>query len=258
MPSVKLLSAMAYDLKRYEEEAIADPVIQVYGELPGGAQPFGVNRVYKGAQGVYEEVLLLLDPEGLVIWEQPSRFIELRGEMFEDLFRDRIDADVKIESTDEHELVFLLGNEEIGRIPVFIDAPQSLRSHGVVDEAIETALKKGSILWLTIPQPDGTAAHRPAWYVQQGKKVFVLKGGGEQKLPHLEDCSRVTMTVKSKDIKATIAEVEADVRVVDNDSDEFDKIATMGLGTRLNLRDGEAALDRWKQTCRMVELTPRL
>ncbi|MDX1660127.1 MAG: hypothetical protein R3343_15015, partial [Nitriliruptorales bacterium] len=109
MPSVKLLSAMAYHLETYEEQGIADPVIQVLGELPAGAQPFGVNRVYKGAQGVYEEVILLLDPEGLVIWERPSRFVQLRGEMFEDLFRDQVRADIRIESADEHTLVFLLG-----------------------------------------------------------------------------------------------------------------------------------------------------
>ncbi|MDX1659686.1 MAG: pyridoxamine 5'-phosphate oxidase family protein, partial [Nitriliruptorales bacterium] len=166
--------------------------------------------------------------------------------------------DIRIESADEHTLVFLLGNEEIGRIPVFIDAPQSLRSAGVVDEAMETALKKGSILWLTIPQPDGTTAHRPAWYVQQGQQLFVIKGGDEQELPHLENNNRVSMTVKSKDVQAAIAEVDAEVRVVDNDSEEFEKIATLGLGTRLNLPDGQGALERWKETCVMVELTPQV
>ena len=49
--------------------------------------------------------------------------------------------------------------------------------------------------------------------------------------------------------------MKADVRVVPNDSDEFEKIATQGMGTRLNLKDGEAALQRWKDTCTMVELT---
>lgn len=258
MASVKLMSAMAYDAAAYASEGIADPALKVLGELPGTAQRFGVNRVYKGAQGVYEESMLLLDPDSLVIWEKPSTFLELRGQMFEDLFRDEFTEDIKIESPEEHKLVFLLNGAEVGRVPVFVDAPESIRSAGVVGEAIETALKKGSILWLSIPQRDGTVAHRPAWYVQQGRSVFVVKGGDEQELPALEANDVVDMTIKSKDIKTSIAQVQADIRVVPNDSEEFERIATMGLGTRLNLRDGDGALARWKDTCVLVELTPRL
>jgi hypothetical protein len=257
MPRAKLMSAMAYDLATYSEQGYADPVIRVLGELPSASQPFGVNRVYKGAQGVVEETLLLLDPDGVVVWEGPSRFIELRGEMFEDLFRAEVHDRIDIESVDEHRLVFLLDGSEVGRIPVFIDAPESLESAGVLVDAAETALKKGSVLWLDIPQQDGSTATRPAWYVQQGPKVFVIKGGAEQQLPNLEHCDVVDMIVKSKDISATIGVMQADVRVVDNDSDEFDRIATQGMGTRLNLKDGEGALERWRQTCRMVELSPR-
>lgn len=256
MARVKLLSAMAFDLRRLEDEGIGDPVIRVLGELPAASQPFGINRVYKGAQGTYEEVIILVDPDGVVVWERPSRFIELRGEMFEDLFRDRIDEDVQIESTGEHTVVFLVGGSEAGRVPVFIDAPESLRHAGVLPDAAETALKKGSILWLTIPQRDGTTLSRPAWYVQQGKKVFVLKGEGEQELPNLEHCDVVGVTVKSKEVKATIGVMDATVRVIDNASDEFDRIAALGLGTRLNLRDGDAALERWRSTCTLVELSP--
>ena len=53
----------------------------------------------------------------------------------------------------------------------------------------------------------------------------------------------------------SIAVLKADVRQVPNDSDEFEKIATQGMGTRLNLKDGDGALQRWKDTCTMVELT---
>jgi hypothetical protein len=257
MARAKLMSAMAYDLASYESTAVADPAIRVLGELPAFSQPFGVNRVYKGAQGVVEEGMLLLDPDGVVIWERDTRFIELRGEMFEDLFRTTVEDDIRIESTGEHRLVFLLDGGEVGRIPVFVEAPQSLTASGAMLDATETALKKGSVMWLDIPQLDGSSVVRPAWYVQQGKKVFVIKGGDEQQLPNLEHCDVVDMIVKSKDVKATIGVLAADVRVVDNDSDEFERIATQGMGTRLNLRDGEAALERWRSTCSMVELTPR-
>ena len=257
MASVKILSAMAYDLQTYEREGIADPVVRVLGELPSYSQPFGINRVYKGAQGVYEEKLLLVDPDDYVIWESDSRFLELRGEMFEDLFRSEVRTDIRIETTGEHTLAFLMNGSEAGRIPVFIDAPESLTASGVLPDAAETALKKGSVVWLDIPQVDGGTATRPAWYVQQGQKLFVIKGGGEQELPNLENCDVVDVIVKSKDIKATIGIMKAGVRLVDPATDEFDRIATLGMGTRLNLRDGDAALERWRNTSLMVELTPQ-
>ncbi len=110
-------------------------------------------------------------------------------------------------------------------------------------------------MWLSIPQQDGTTLHRPAWYVQQGGKVFVLKGGKEQQLPNLEHADVVDVTVKGKDVKAAIGVVKAQTRVVGNDTDEFESIASLGLGTRLNLPDGDGALTRWRNECTLVELT---
>ena len=135
---------------------MADPVIRVLGELPGTSRPFGINRVYKGSQGTYEEVLVLVDPDGVVIWESHPRFVELRGAMFEDLFRRRVDERIPIISAGEHTLVFYLDGQIAGRVPVFIDAPESVTSAGVLLEAAETALKKGSICWIRIAQPDGS------------------------------------------------------------------------------------------------------
>lgn len=252
---VELLSAMAYDLETFEEQGVPDPVLKVPGELPARARPFGINRVYQAAQGRYEESILILDADDVVIWQRPWRYIEMRGEMYEDLFRSQIGREVEITSSGEHQMVFLIDGGEVGRIPLFVDAGQSARAMGVTGEAAETALKKGSIIWISIPQPDGSVATRPAWYVQQGRRLFFIKGGIEQQLPNLERNDRVEVTVKSKDIKATIATMKADVRVVPNDSDEFETIATQGMGTRLNLKDGENALQRWKDTCTMVELT---
>lgn len=256
MAQVSLMSAMAYDLTSYEETGVADPVIRVHGELPAGSQPFAIHRVYKGSQGMYEEVVAIADPDGEIIWDAPPRRIELRGMMFEDLFRRTVTDRIEITSSGEHTLLCYLDGQLAGRVPVFIDAPESVRAAGVLMEAAETALKKGSICWLRIPQSDGTALSRPAWYVQQGQKLFVIKGEAEQELPGLEHASEVVLTVKSKEIKATIGEMPATVRVVD-DADEFDRIANLGMGNRLNLQDGEAALQRWKDTCTIVELTPR-
>lgn len=257
MSRVTLLSAMAFDKATHDETGGADPVIRVYGELPAVAQPFGVHRVYKGPQGSYEEAMLLLDPDGLVIWERPYTMMELRGEMFEDRFMHFFKPDVKIASSGEHALVFLIDGGEAARIPVFIDAPESLASTGVVDEAMKKSFQKGALLWLSIPQKDGTTAHRPAWYVFDGGNIYVIFGGpDEQQLPNLADCDQVKVNIKAKDIKATIAVVDAAVSLVPNDSDEFAKIATLGLAARLNSTDGRGAADRWRETCQMAKLVP--
>jgi hypothetical protein len=253
--SVKLMSAMAYDIETREATGVPDPVLVVRGELPATSRRFGIHRVYKGAQGVYEEVLVLADPDGYVLWESPPRNIELRGEMFEDLFRRVVEERIEITSTGEHSLGFYLDGRLVGTVPVFIEAPDSARHAGVLLEASEAALKKGSIVWVTIPQQDGTTVSRPAWYVQQGGKLFMLTGENEQHLPNIEHCDVVRLTVKSKDIRASIGEMDADVRVVE-DADEFERVAGLGLGERLNLPDGQDALQRWVDTCRMVELTP--
>lgn len=256
MSRVKLMTAMAFDVAAYEETGVSDPVLQVAGELPGPARTFSIHRVYKGAQGVYEEVLALAAPDGEVIWESDPRSIELRGEMFEDLFRRTVTDRVTIGSTAEHTLLFSIDGAIVARIPVFIEAPESVTGAGVLLDAAEVALKKGAICWLTIPQPDGSSLVRPAWYVQQGRKLFVIRGDGEQQLPGLDGAPRVALTVKSKEVKAAIGTMQADVRRV-TDDDEFTRIATLGLGTRLNLPDGEAALERWQRTCEMFEISPR-
>lgn len=256
MARVKLMSAMAYDVETYETTGAADPVLVVRGELPASTRPFNIHRVYKGAQGVYEEALVLADPDGIVLWESRPRNIELRGEMFEDLFRRGVNEPIELTSTREHSLGFYLDGALVGRVPVFIEAPDSARHAGVLLEASEAALKKGSIMWVTIPQQEGGTVSRPAWYVQQGTKLFVLTGEREQHLPNIEHCDVVRLTVKSKEINAAIGEMDADVRVVDDD-EEFQRIAGLGLGERLNLQDGPDALARWTETCKLVELTPR-
>jgi hypothetical protein len=257
MARVKLLSAMAFDEASFVESGIADPALRVYGELPATARPFRVQRVYQGAQGTYEEAMLLLDPDDVVIWERPYRFIELRGEMFEDRFDGLIRDDLKLDSAAEHSLVFLLDGAEAGRIPVFVDAPESASALGVLDEAMGETLKKGAIVWLRIPQPDGSVVGKPAWYVFEGGRIHVLSGHGEQILDNIEHTDQVEVHVKSKDLQATIAVADADVEVIDNGSDDFERIATLGMGTRLNLPDGDGALERWRNSCVLVALSPK-
>jgi hypothetical protein len=253
--AVKVLSAVAFDAAHFEATGLADPAVKVLSELPGRTEPFHISRVYKGAHGRYEEVLAIADPSGTVVWESAPLLLQLRGEMYEDLFRRTITDPITVRDAGEHTLALYLDGALVGQVPLFIDAPRSLIASGATMDAVETALKKGAIVWLRIPQRSGGDVQRPAWFVQDGRTLYVLKGGSEQELPGLEGAERVTVTVKSKDVKATIAELNAGVRVVE-DPAEFERIATIGMGTRLNLRDGQDALERWRRECTLVHLTP--
>lgn len=258
MPYVELLSAIVFDhASRDEAEGTVDPAIVVPGELPASAEPFVVDRVYQGPQGRYDESFVVVGPGGEVAYQHPWGRVTLRGEMFEDRFRDVVRADVTIASADEHALVLLVNDYEVGRVPVFIEAPESVIAAGVLADALDAALKKSAIIWLTIPQPRGQPIAKPAWFVYQGGKVYVLTGPAEQDLTNIALADEVTLTVRSKEVRSRVASVPAKVRVVRNDSDEFDRLIQIGLGTRLNLPDGDAALDRWKQTCTLVELSPQ-
>lgn len=259
MASATLLTAIAFDKATFEKDGLADPIIRTLGELPASSQPFELNRVYKAPQGVVEESVLLLAPDGrTVLWQRKHKKIELRGEMFEDLFRSSITEKIELTEHGEHTLVFLVDGQEAGRIPVWVEAEGSVIQSGALPDVIQAGLSKSSIIWLSIPQLDGSMQHRPAWYVHQGTKVFVLKGGTEQSLPNLENADVVDVSVKGKDVKAVIGTVKADARVVPNDTDEFESVAKLGLGTRLNLPDGEGALARWRNECTLVELSLRV
>ena len=253
-----LLSAMVYDHSSWDQQTgTVNPALVVRGELPGSPQPFGVDRIYRGPSGIYDESFALLDPDGELVYQHPYARIPLRGEMFEDHFRDEVRESITIASAGEHTMVFVIGAAEVGRIPVFVDAPDSAVEAGALGDALAESLKKTSIIWLTIPQNDGAPIIKPAWFVYDGGKVFVLTGPGEQDLTGIAEADTVTLTARSKEERSEIASVPAIVNVVPNTSDLFGRVAQMGLGTRLNLPDGEAAFDRWRQTCTLVELSPQ-
>jgi hypothetical protein len=255
---VRVLSGVVYDDERAEKSGEIDPAIVVRGELPAHARPFVVDRIYRGPQGVYDESFAIVASDGAVVYEHEWGRVTLRGEMYEDRFRDTVKARVMLTTADEHTCVFLMNRQVIGRVPVFIDAPESAVASGAINDAVESTLKKSAIIWVTIPQPDGSEVTRPAWFIYQGGKVYVLTGPGEQDLTNIDKADKVTLTVRSKEIRSQISAIPSTVRVIENDSEEFERIGQGAVGTRLNLEDLPEAFERWKATCVMVELTPEL
>ncbi len=271
MARADLHNALVLDRDIYEasqvDPSLLDPVVRVEGGLPGTARPIAVVRDYQGPQGARIEYFVLSDSRGREVARSPLRRIELRGEMFEDRFVDVLPG-VRFERGDEHEMTFVVDDEELGTIPVFVEFGMGGDPAVAARETFAKALAKGAVVWLTVPGAGAGANGRkaakgrsrdhsqPVWYVWTDGKVYVFDGPTEQQVPGLPDATTVTVTARSKDLRSRVSEVPATVRRIPADDQRFDLIGRMALGRRLNLPDGDGALDRWKHQCALLELTP--
>ena len=259
-----LHNALVLDRDIYEaskvDASLLDPIVRVDGGLPGVARPIAVVRDYQGPQGAQIEHFVLTDSRGRVAAQSEPRRIDLRGEMFEDRFVDVLSS-VRIERGDEHQMTFFVNDTEVASIPVFVESGLGGDHVIAAKETFNKALSKGMVVWLTVDdQVVAKGKHRPhsqaVWYVWTDGKVYVLDGPTEQQVPGLREAKGVTLTARSKDLRSRVSDVPATVTVIPNDSEQFGVIARMGLGRRLNLPDGDGALERWRANCTLLELTP--
>jgi hypothetical protein len=269
MARADLHYALALDAEIYQasqvDPSLLDPVVRAAGGIPGPARPVTVVRDYQGPQGQYAEQFVLTDLRGTEVFRSPVRRLALRGEMFEDRFVTTL-RDVYLQDGDEHRLTFLVDDDEVGTIPVFIESGLGGDPRVAAEETFKKALQKGAIIWLTVPSTEppgrrGKSAARdhdqPVWFVYDGGKVYVFTGPTEQQVPGLADAEQVVITARSKDDRSAVSRVPATVRVIPPDDELFTRIGRAGLGRRLNLPDGDGALERWRANCALVELSPR-
>jgi hypothetical protein len=222
----------------------------------GRVAPFLVRRSYTGAGGWYKEAMALLAPNGDVVWRSREQAITLRGSNKIDTFADEAHG-VVVDSDDDHELVLLVGGDEVGRVPLAVldeDPPYATASDAAV---LDEALKKSTVVWVEVPGEGGTGGRAvPVWYGSLDGRVYVLTGGSEQHVPGLAEADRVVLVARSKEQQSLVAEVEASTRVVPANDPLFARVVPVLLPRRLNLRDGEQAAERWRKECTLVELTP--
>jgi hypothetical protein len=256
---VRLTDVVVADAKMLAEGLLQPEDSMAVFVGPGGkgrVAPFTVRRSYTGAGGWYVESMALLAPNGDLAWRGDEQPITLRGSAKIDTFSDDLHG-VSVDSSDDHELVFLIGGDEVGRVPVAIldeDPPyESATPTAVLGEA----LKKSTVVWVQVPGPAGTGDKAvPAWFGTLEGRIYVLTGGSEQHIRGLEDTNRVLLTARSKDLQSLLTTVEASARVVPASDPLFNRLVAVLLPRRLNLRDGDAAGDRWRKECTLVELTP--
>jgi hypothetical protein len=162
-----------------------------------------------------------------------------------------------VDSDDDHELVLLVGGDEVGRVPVAVLDEDPPWSAGSGTDVLEEALKKSTVVWVEVPGQAGTGERAvPVWYGVLDGRVYVLVGGSEQHVPGLAEAERAVLIARSKEQQSLVAEVEAAARVVEPSDPLYARVMAVLLPRRLNLRDGEQAVDRWRKECTLVELTP--
>jgi hypothetical protein len=265
MSRADLHSALVLDREIYlasrVEPDLMDPVVRTSGGIPGGARPFIVLRAYQGPQGAYTEWFSIIDRDGNEVARSELRRIRLSGEAFEDGF-ETVLTDVHLRSGAEHTARFFVDDTEVGSIPVFVESGAGGDPGVAAEETFKKAVSKGSVVWLTVAQPTprsrsgktGKAVHhtQPVWFVFDKGNLYVLNGPTEQQVPNLGNVSEA----RSKDLRSKVSDVRASVRLVPQEDDRWEAITRTGLGKRLNLPDGDAALERWRANCALYELTP--
>lgn len=259
MPSVNVHDFRICDRVLAETEPDAADVVY----LGGGdvASPFVVIRKISGPGGVYVDAVDIIDADGasLGVWEKqyevdgeskPRQIVtELRG--------------VRFSGPGTYTLQYSIYDDVVGNFP-FTAVRESSPSAGIVPGPLDAALNKSTIAWVTVgePKPDkkipryADGKSHPVWYGYQDGRVYVLVGPGEQDVPGILDAGLVKLHARSKDKRSLVDEVDCGVEVLPKGA-EWDAIARdLLIGRRLNLRDGDAAVDRWKKDCEIVILTP--
>jgi len=111
--------------------------------------------------------------------------------------------------------------------------------------------KKSGLVWISY------AGHtRAVWHEWIDGAVCVVAGGTEQPLPDIERHDTVILSLRSKSTRALVAEVKARVEVVTPDSEHWDAVTLALKAGRLNLADGDHAIERWATESVVVRLVP--
>lgn len=232
------------------------------------AAPFVCARTLAGPGGHYLDAVEVVDADGTSIVTKETRF-ELEGESVSTALVTEL-RDIVFPMPGTYLAQYWVFDKVIASFP-FQVVQQAGAGAGIVDGALDAALKKGTIAWLQLApndrdpentghpvrQPRYNAGHEfPIWFGYEDGTIYVLTGSGEQQVPGLTDAASVTLIARSKDKRSRVAAVDCTVATLPKDG-AWDRIARdILIGRRLNLKGGEAAIDRWKADCEISALTP--
>ena len=111
--------------------------------------------------------------------------------------------------------------------------------------------KKSGLVWISY-----AGRTHAVWHEWVDDAVCVVAGGTEQPLPDIERHQTVILSLRSKSTRALVAEAKARVEVVAPESEHWDEVTTALKAGRLNLSDGDHAIERWANESVVVRLVP--
>jgi hypothetical protein len=268
MPDVTIHDFRVTDRVLAETDGDAADVVYL-GPSGNVAFPFVAARKLSGPGGTYVDAVEIVDADGrsLGVWEKK---FELDGESKPRNLVTEFRA-VRFPGTGTYSAEYSIYDDVVASFAFTVvkgDAP----SAGIVPGPLDAALSKSTICWLAFGPSDAPTPERtgnptehpaysagkefPVWYGYENGRVYVLVGPGEQQVPGLLDAGTVQLVARSKDKRSKVAEVECNVETLAKDA-QWDVIARdLLVGRRLNLRDGDGATKRWRETCEIAVLTP--
>ncbi|MGH2831075.1 MAG: hypothetical protein ACRDJM_11385 [Actinomycetota bacterium] len=252
MPRLKIHDFRVTDSVLAQTDPNAGDVVYL-GPHGTGAFPFVVWRKVAGPGGVYVDAFDIQGPNGTTMgpWE---RSYEVEGESWP------MDVVTEIRGTHfpapgPYTLRYFEYDDKILEVPFQVlqqDPPYGV----IVPGPVDASLSKSTLCWIEVPQAGGAIRSFGIWYGYEGGRIYVLFGPGEQQIPGLAEAASVHLIARSKDVRSRVGEMDCAVEILPKNA-AWDAIARDALiGRRLNLRDGEGAVDRWRTECEIAMLTP--
>jgi hypothetical protein len=120
---------------------------------------------------------------------------------------------------------------------------------------IDEALKKSSLVWISLP--DGGHS-RAFWHAWTEGRLYLLTGGEEQPDPGFRERTLVDVLVRSKDTWERLVVFRARTSLLLSTDDDWPAATAELAKSRLNLPGAEAAPQRWAniRSYHLYRLTP--
>lgn len=256
MPAVAIHDFRVTDAILAQTDNDAGDVVYL-GPAGNAAFPFVVWRRLSAPGGMYIDACEIVGKDSKVI-DMIERKYELDGESLTQDIVDVFRVTVFPKGPGTYTLRYYVYDDHMLDTP--FEVVQSDPPYGaIVPGPVDAALSKSTIAWVTVPQEDGPDVTKAVWYGYDLGRLYILTGTGEQEVPGLAQGSKhVKLIVRSKDVQSKVGEVTCVTQVLPKDAN-WERIAReLLLGRRLNLTDGEKAVERWKKDCEIVQLTPIL
>ena len=254
MATGELVFANVVDARVYADQGGDGPPGLYLVAVPGRALPFVVHRAWKAPGGFVAEEFRLIAPSGRPAYRWGPEVRRMHGAM--DLtVEDETITDAILEETGTYVASFIIDEWVLGEIevPVYLQEDAT-----ALPKAVEDGLKRSDIIWVGVEE-DGKDRTIPAWFVYRQGKIFLLscKGGGsnEQTVPGMPYANDLVIVTRRKGRDTSLDRFHAAVRVLEGE--DWDRAAAL-LADRRRDRHGppQEAIDRWRGSCDIAELTP--